>query len=70
MTNVTEPSSVGLGWGPTILATIVAFLVGMAVIKWLMAFLSRGSFLPFVIYRIALGTLLLVALSAGWIDAQ
>ena len=67
---ITEPSSVGLGWGPTIAATIVAFLVGMAVIKWLMAFLSRGSFLPFVIYRIALGTLLLIALSAGWIEAQ
>ncbi|ROR66958.1 undecaprenyl-diphosphate phosphatase [Agrococcus jenensis] len=67
---ITEPSSVGLGWGPTIVATIVAFLVGIAVIKWLMAFISRGSFLPFVIYRIALGAVLLVALSAGWIDAQ
>ncbi len=67
---ISEPSSVGLGWGPTIVATIVAFLVGIAVIKWLMAFLSRGSFLPFVVYRIALGAVLLVALSAGWIDAR
>ncbi|MFA4842037.1 MAG: undecaprenyl-diphosphate phosphatase [Agrococcus sp.] len=67
---ITEPSSVGLGWGPTIAATIVAFVVGMAVIKWLMAFISRGSFLPFVVYRIALGAVLLVALSAGWIEAQ
>lgn len=67
---ITEPTSVGLGWGPTIVATIIAFLVGIAVIKWLMAFISRGSFLPFVIYRIALGAVLLVALSAGWIQAQ
>jgi undecaprenyl-diphosphatase len=67
---ITEPSSVGLGWGPTIVATIVAFLVGIAVIKWLMAFISRRSFLPFVVYRVVLGGLLLVALSAGWIDAQ
>lgn len=66
---VSEPSSVGLGWGPTIVATLVAFVVGIAVIKWLMDWISRRSFLPFVIYRIALGAVLLIALSAGWIEA-
>lgn len=65
---LTEPSSIGFGWGPTILATVVAFLVGLAVIKWLMDFISRRSFAPFVLYRIALGSILLVALSAGWIQ--
>ncbi|WP_026374397.1 undecaprenyl-diphosphate phosphatase [Agrococcus lahaulensis] len=65
----TEPSSIGLGWGPTILATAVAFVVGLAVIRWLMAWISRRSFAPFVIYRIALGAVLLIALSAGWIEA-
>jgi undecaprenyl-diphosphatase len=67
---ISEPSSVGLGWGPTIAATVVAFIVGIAVIRFLMDFISRRSFLPFVVYRIVLGALLLVALSAGWIEAQ
>ena len=66
---ISEPDSVGLGWGPTIVATLVAFVVGLAVIKWLMAWISTRSFLPFVIYRIALGAVLLIALSAGWIEA-
>ncbi|MCR8669702.1 undecaprenyl-diphosphate phosphatase [Agrococcus sp. HG114] len=66
---IAEPSSVGLGWGPTIAATVVAFVVGLAVIKFLMDWISRRSFLPFVLYRIALGAALLIALSAGWIEA-
>ena len=54
-----------VSWGPTILATIVAFFVGYAVISWLIRYVSHGSFLPFVIYRIALGTLVLVLLGTG-----
>lgn len=66
---VSDPSTVGLGWGPTILATVVAFFVGIAVIKWLMDWISRRSFMPFVVYRIVLGCVLLIALTAGWIEA-
>lgn len=65
---LTEPTAIGLGWGPTILATVVAFLVGLAVIKWLMDWISSRSFAPFVIYRIVLGVALLIALAAGWIE--
>lgn len=65
---LTEPGS-GYGWGPTILATIAAFFVGLAVIRFLMDYISRRSFLPFVVYRVALGAALLVALGAGWIAA-
>ena len=54
-----------VSWGPTILATVVAFFVGYAVISWLIRYVSHGSFLPFVIYRIALGTLVLVLLGTG-----
>jgi undecaprenyl-diphosphatase len=53
----------------TITATIVAFLVGYAVIAWLMRYISTKSFTPFVIYRIALGTALLIALATGAISA-
>lgn len=52
-------------WGPTILATLVAFGVGYVVIAWLMAFIKTKSYLPFVIYRIALGILLFVLILTG-----
>lgn len=53
----------------TLGATVVAFFVGYAVIAWLMKFISTRSFMPFIIYRIALGTGILVLLSAGVINA-
>lgn len=53
----------------TLVATLVAFLVGYAVIAWLMRFISTRSFTPFVIYRVVLGTALLIALSTGVIAA-
>jgi undecaprenyl-diphosphatase len=56
-------------WGPTILATLIAFFVGYAVISWLLRYVSHGSFLPFVVYRISLGSLLLVLLGTGAIAA-
>jgi len=53
----------------TLGATVVAFFVGYAVIAWLMKFISTRSFMPFIIYRIVLGTTILVLLSAGVINA-
>ncbi|ROQ27284.1 undecaprenyl-diphosphatase [Streptomyces sp. PanSC19] len=54
-----------VSWGPTIFATVIAFAVGYAVIAWFMKFITTKSFMPFVIYRIALGILLIVLVSAG-----
>jgi undecaprenyl-diphosphatase len=50
---------------PTIVATIVSFGVGLAVIHWLLRYVSTHSFLPFVVYRIGLGGLTLGLLGAG-----
>lgn len=50
-------------------ATVVAFFVGYAVIAWLMKFISTKSFMPFIIYRIVLGALILILLSTGVINA-
>lgn len=50
-------------------ATSVAFIVGFAVIAWLMRFVTTKSFRPFVIYRVALGVLVLILLSTGVISA-
>lgn len=49
----------------TIAATIVSFLVGYAVIAWLLKYLTNGSFMPFVIWRVGVGTLLLIGLGIG-----
>ncbi|MFC0597913.1 undecaprenyl-diphosphate phosphatase [Streptomyces palmae] len=47
-----------VSWGPTIFATVIAFVVGYAVIAWFMKFISSKSFMPFVYYRVLLGLLL------------
>jgi undecaprenyl-diphosphatase len=49
----------------TIAATVVSFVVGYAVIAWLLKYLVKGSYMPFVIWRVSVGSLLLVALAAG-----
>jgi len=49
----------------TIIATIVSFISGYAVISWLLKYLEKGSFLPFVIWRVGVGSLLLIGLALG-----
>lgn len=46
-------------------ATVIAFVSGFAVIAWLLRYLNKGSFLPFVIWRVAVGSLLLLGLGFG-----
>lgn len=55
--------------GETLAATLTAFLIGYLVISWLMKYVQTKSFMPFVIYRVSLGTLLLIFLSTGAITA-
>lgn len=52
----------------TLVATGVAFVIGYIVIAWLLKFVSTKSFRPFIIYRVALGSLILVLLAAGVIS--
>ena len=58
-------------WGPTVLATVLAFGVGFAVIAWFLRYISneRHSFAPFVLYRIGLGLTVIALLTAGVIPA-
>ncbi|MFV0373267.1 undecaprenyl-diphosphate phosphatase [Microbacterium sp.] len=62
---IEEPGAAVFSLTETAVATVFAFGVGLAVIAFLMRYLKRGSFLPFVLYRIALGGLLIVLLSLG-----
>ncbi|MEV6945827.1 undecaprenyl-diphosphate phosphatase [Streptomyces sp. NPDC051172] len=54
-----------VSWGPTLLATVIAFASGYAVIAWFMRFISTRSFMPFVWYRIALGIVIIALVTAG-----
>ncbi len=53
----------------TVVATFVSFAVGFSVIVGLLRYLSRGSFMPFVIWRVAVGLALLALLSANQLVA-
>ena len=68
LTAIREPGSSPFSYLEIAAATVVAFGVGLAVIAGLMAYISKRSFLPFVIYRLLLGGTLIVLLAAGVID--
>ncbi len=53
----------------TLAATAVAFVIGYLVIAWILKFVSTKSFMPFIIYRVVLGSALLVLLATGVISA-
>jgi undecaprenyl-diphosphatase len=57
------------GMGVTVLATLIAFVVGLASIAWLLRFVARHSTLVFIGYRVVLGLVLLGLLAAGTISA-
>ena len=58
-----------IDWAPTILATVIAFGVGLSVIAWLLRYLNKGSFAPFVVYRVLLGVLVLLLVQTGVLNA-
>jgi len=68
VTNVSNISQ-GVGWGPTAVATIVAFVVGYAAIAWLLKFVSSNRFTLFIIYRIVIGLAVVALLVTGVLAA-
>jgi undecaprenyl-diphosphatase len=54
---------------PTVVATVVAFVVGYAAIAWLLRYVSTHSYAPFIVYRIGLGAITLALLGAGVVSA-
>jgi undecaprenyl-diphosphatase len=54
---------------PTLVATIVSFVVGYAAIAWLLRYVSTNSYLPFVIYRVLLGGMTLTLVATGVLAA-
>jgi len=57
-----------VGFFETALATLAAFIVGYASIAWLLRWLTSHSTMVFVVYRVALGSLVLALTAAGAIS--
>jgi undecaprenyl-diphosphatase len=55
----------GAGPAATAIATLLAFVVGYASIAFLLRYLTTHTVTPFVIYRVALGALVLILVSSG-----
>ena len=56
-------------WGPTIVATIIAFVVGSAVIAWLLRYISTHNFTVFVAYRLLAAAVVAALLLTGVLAA-
>lgn len=64
---VTEEGGVGIP--AVVIAALVAFVVGYAVIVWFLRLITKRSFLPFVIYRLGFAGLIVALLATGTVSA-
>jgi undecaprenyl-diphosphatase len=64
---ITEADEIsnGVGWGPTITAIVVSFVVAYASIAWLLRYVARNDFEVFVWYRVLLGIVVLGFVATG-----
>ncbi len=67
VTNIDTISN-GVGWLPTIIATIVSFIVAYMAVAWLLKFIAKHTYSIFIWYRLALGSLLIVLLLTNTIS--
>ncbi len=58
-----------VAWGPTIAATLIAFIIGYTIIAWLLKYVSSHSFGIFIWYRLGLAAVVAVALLTGTLTA-
>lgn len=58
-----------VGLAPTLLATVVSFLVAYVAIAWLLRFVVKHSIAVFAVYRVALGVVVIVLLLTGVLSA-
>ena len=63
--NIGDSTGASVGIGPTVIATVLAFISGYFAIAFLLRFVRTHNFSVFVIYRVAVGVLMLVLLATG-----
>ena len=59
----------GIGVGPTLVGTVVSFVVAYAAVAWLLRFVAGHPITWFMPYRLVLGFGIIVLLAAGTISA-
>lgn len=59
----------GVGWMPTIVATIVSFVVAYAAVAWLLKFVAKHTYSVFIGYRVVLAVVLIILLTTNTISA-
>ena len=59
-----------VGWGPTVVATLVSLVVALAAIAWLLRIVARFPITVFVAYRLVLAAVVAVLLLTGVVDAR
>ena len=69
VTAAEDISSPQIGWTATIIATMVSGVVAYATIAWLLKFVSSNKFTDFLLYRVALGVIIIVLVATGTIAA-
>ena len=62
-------ATASFAWGPTLAATVVAGLVGYAVIAWLLRYVSTHDFSLFVRYRVVAAAVVYALLASGVLTA-
>ncbi|HEX8690497.1 MAG TPA: undecaprenyl-diphosphate phosphatase [Solirubrobacterales bacterium] len=55
----------GVGWGPTLVATLVSFAVALFAVSWLLRYIARHTYSIFIVYRVALGAFVLALVASG-----
>jgi len=55
----------GVGWAATITATVTSFVVGYVAVAWLLRFVAGHTYSVFIVYRLVLGSTILVLLGTG-----
>jgi undecaprenyl-diphosphatase len=68
---VTQAKAVSssVGWGPTLLGTLVSLVVAYASIAWLLRLVAHHPITVFVPYRLALGVAVIALLATGVLSA-
>lgn len=59
----------GVGWLPTIIATVVSFGVAYVSVAWLLKFIAKHNYSVFIWYRLALGSVIILLLLTNIISS-
>jgi len=59
----------GVGWSATLLATAVSFVAAYAAVGWLLRFIAGHTYTVFIVYRVALGVLVIGLVATGALDS-